>query len=62
MNKYRQNTLFRIVKSSNKLNNKYKFYYIEEAETKNKFRLCYTENRELIVNNNYIDLHLWTFF
>ena len=62
VNKYRQNTLFRIVKSSNKLNNKYKFYYIEEAETKNKFRLCYTENRELIVNNNYIDLHLWTFF
>ena len=57
---FRPNTFFRIVKSSPFLNDT--LYYIEEAETERKFRLCYTEKKELIVNNQYIDLHLWIFY
>jgi len=54
---FKKNTFFRINKISGYSNDT--LYNIVEAETKIKIKLCYSQDKELILNNKYHDLHLW---
>jgi hypothetical protein len=54
---FKRNTFFHINKISGYSNDT--LYHIVEAETKIKIKLCYSQDKELILNNKYHDLHLW---